>query len=130
MASSIYFTKGALNLYFTHDPTFPHVKIQKVADYHDFMNKGFHFYKMKEPPTTFFILKFKYLTATCYTNFLTFLRDSTVRYSRHTFTYTDVDGGTHTVRYMGHRAEWTKGISCSEGSTIKLYDLDITLRKE
>jgi len=45
------------------------------------------------------------ITPTIYNQLVNFLKDSTVRWSGKTFTFTDEDSATYTVRYWGEQLE-------------------------
>lgn len=53
---------------------------------------------------------------------LTFLRNDNIDYTANTFTYTDSDGGTHTVRYVDRTLRRTRNATGT-------YDLVLTLRE-
>ena len=67
-------------------------------------------------------LQFQDLPSTDHDNLRTFLRNSAINYSSSTFTYTDSDGATHTVRYVDSTLRRTRNATGT-------YDLSITLRE-
>lgn len=94
----------------------------------------------------FIILNFSGLIKSDITNLETFINDSNVDGAKNTFTYTDSDGNTYTVRFWNDLPNQTKDIAYD--GTVKVnkhytetkplaytvksgtYEINITLRQE
>lgn len=71
----------------------------------------------------FFELEFRQLSQTDHDNVTSFLQDSLVDYAGNPFTFVDVDGNTHNVRYVNEDF-------VMPNPAARKYDLFLTLRVE
>ncbi|MCE5212998.1 MAG: hypothetical protein LLG40_15760 [Deltaproteobacteria bacterium] len=124
--SNIIFTKGANSFTFSKGREFPVYDPGQVNVPVDYSEGGQLYAYNKGIAEQFFNLTFKKLSATDYSNFDTWLK-TTVVGPASTFTFTDENGTTHTVRLLN-----TKNPLQADGedATGFLYSGTIQLREE
>lgn len=74
-------------------------------------------------PEYLHLLTFTGLATSDYTNLLTFLTDDDINFAENTFTYTDVNGSTYTVRYLD-------GALDAQETSAGQWMMTLTLREE
>ena len=125
MASLPTFSKSGVTTYtFTKAPFTPHHK--PLKQHQNIGISGGNQAKVanKGAATELIQIIMNRISSTSYNNLLTFIQDTNINYSLYTFTYTDVDGNTYTVRFFN-----TKGIDWPQAKG-GLFNVNFTLRVE
>lgn len=122
MAFPSFSKSGVTTFTFSRGDTFPHVRRVVPRQRVGISEAGSVHVATLSPPEYEHVLTFEGLSATDYTALQAFLTDPLINWAAFSFTLTDVDSATYTVRYLG-------GLDMPQVSAGR-YNVTIRLREE